>query len=89
MASARIDMRLEKAVKLKAEKASALLGYKSLTEYLVRLIDEKSTEVIAQHEKINIENDIFDRFWDACNKVSEPNKALLDAKQFANEQGYK
>jgi uncharacterized protein (DUF1778 family) len=62
MAAARIDMRLDEKIKLKAEKASALLGYKSLTEYVVKLMDEKSSEVIAQHEGIVVDNDVFDMF---------------------------
>jgi uncharacterized protein (DUF1778 family) len=89
MATARIDMRLEEAIKLKAEKASALLGYKSLTEYVVRLMDERSTEVIAQHKSIVVDNDVFDMFWNACNKTIKPNKALADANQFAKEHGFK
>ena len=89
MAAARIDMRLDETIKLKAEKASALLGYKSLTEYVVRLMDENSTEVIAQHESIVVDNDVFDRFWNACNKTIKPNKALADANQFAKEHGFK
>ena len=38
MAIARLDIRLDEAIKAKAEKASALLGLKSLTEYIVKLI---------------------------------------------------
>jgi len=89
MAATRIDMRLEEAIKLKAEKASALLGYKSLTEYVVRLMDEKSTEVIAQHESTIVDNDVFDMFWSACDKTIKPNKALAGASQFAKEHGFK
>ena len=89
MVTARIDMRLEEKIKLKAEKASALLGYKSLTEYVVRLMDERSTEVIAQHGSIVVDNDVFDMFWNACNKTIKPNKALADANQFAKEHGFK
>ena len=40
MATARLDIRLDEDIKVKAEKASALLGLKSLTEYVVRLMDE-------------------------------------------------
>lgn len=40
MATARLDIRLDEEIKAKAEKASALLGLKSLTEYVVRLMDE-------------------------------------------------
>lgn len=44
MAIARLDIRLDKEIKAKAEKASALLGHKSLTEYVVRLMDEDATQ---------------------------------------------
>jgi uncharacterized protein (DUF1778 family) len=87
MAATRLDMRLDQEIKAKAEKASALLGLKSLTEYIVRLIDEDATRVIAQHESIIVENDIFDAFMNACEKTQKPNKALLDATSFTKGQG--
>lgn len=89
MAITRIDMRLDEEIKTKAEKASALLGLKSLTEYIVRLIDDNATQVIAQHESITVENDVFDRFVNACREARKPNKALLDAASFTKEHGIK
>ncbi len=59
MSIVRIDMRLNEEIKTKAEKASALLGIKSLTDYIVNLIDENASQVIARHESITVENDIF------------------------------
>ncbi len=87
MATTRLDMRLDQEIKRKAEKAAALLGLKSLTEYVVKLIDDNATQVIAQHESIIVENDIFDLFINACEKTQKPNKALLNAASFAKEQG--
>lgn len=89
MATARIDMRLDKEIKTKAEKASELLGMKSLTEYVVKLMDEDATRVIAKHESITVEDDIFDRFMDACKKARKPNKALRDAVAYTKKQGIK
>jgi len=89
MPTTRFDMRLDQEIKAKAEKASALLGLKSLTEYIVKLIDDNATQVIAQHESIIVENDIFDLFLSACVKTQKPNKALLDAKAFVKKQGIK
>jgi len=88
MATARLDMRLDEAVKVKAEKATVLLGHKSLTEYIVKLMDQDATKVIAQHESMTIEDDAFDRFWAACNKVSKPNQALREATEQFNAQGF-
>jgi len=82
MATARLDMRLSPDIKAKAEKASALLGVRSLTEYIVRLIDENSTKVIQQYESITIENDIFDNFVKTCAEIHPPNKNLLDAAAY-------
>lgn len=82
MATARLDMRLNKDIKAKAEKASALLGLKSLTEYVVTLINTDATKVIAQHESMTLKNDLFDRFMDSCDKVDIPNKNLVNALSF-------
>ena len=89
MATARLDMRLNKEVKDKAEKASALLGLNSLTEYVVNLINENATKVIKQHESITVKNDIFDHFMSTCETINAPNKALKDAAIFTKELGIK
>jgi len=87
--TARLDMRLSPDIKAKAEKASALLGVRSLTEYIVKLIDENSTKVIQQYESITIENDIFDNFMQICEEQHTPNKNLTDAAAFTQKQGVK
>lgn len=89
MATTRFDMRLDEEVKAKAEKASALLGMKSLKEYVVQLMDENATQVIAEHESIVVENNIFDRFMTACEETVGPNLALVDAAKFTNEHAIK
>lgn len=88
MATARLDLRLDEKIKQKAEKASALLGLKSLTEYVVQLMDEDATKVLAEHESMVLEDDVFDRFMAACEKVEKPNQALLEANEFAKAQGF-
>jgi len=89
MATARLDMRLDAEIKAKAEKASALLGMKSLTEYVVRLMDNDATQVVAEHESITVEDNAFDRFMSACEKVQQPNDALFEAMRFTKDQGIK
>jgi len=89
MSMARIDMRLDEEIKVKAEKASALLGMKSLTEYLTHLMNEDATRVIAEHEKITLKADAFDQFMSACDNAKKPNKALRDAAAIARKNGFK
>ena len=89
MATARLDMRLDENVKVKAEKAAALLGLKSLTEYVVRLMDDDASRVITEHSSITVENDVFDRFMHACEEARKPNRALLNALTYTKEQDIK
>jgi len=89
MATARLDMRLNPDIKAKAEKASALLGVRSLTEYIVRLIDENSTKVIQQYESMTVSNDMFDNFIQICENLHAPNKKLVNAVAFTKKQGFK
>jgi uncharacterized protein (DUF1778 family) len=87
MATARLDIRLDEEIKAKAEKATALLGLKSLTEYVVRLMDEDATHVIEEHESLVVKDSVFDEFMVACDKAKAPNQALLDAAKLTDESG--
>ncbi|MFT5139412.1 MAG: hypothetical protein ACI9CB_001056 [Rhodothermales bacterium] len=89
MGTTRFDMRLDEAVKAKAEKASALLGMRSLKDYVVQLMDENATRVIAEHESIVVENNIFDRFMIACEEAAKPNQALVEAASLTKEHAIK
>ncbi len=89
MATARLDIRLDEEIKMKAEKASALLGLKSLTEYVVRLMDEDSSQVIALHESMTVTDNVFDQFMAACDQAQVPNTALLEAAAFTKASNFK
>ncbi len=88
MTTSRLDLRLDQDIKDRAEKASTLLGMKSLTEYVVKLMDDSATQVIEEYESMTLENDIFDRFVEACDKADKPNKTLESAVAFTQQQGY-
>ena len=62
MSLSRIDMRIDESIKLTAEKAAALTGMKSLTEYIVRLIEKDAVKVIKKHEAIVLEKMDFNPF---------------------------
>ena len=88
MASARIDMRLDEAIKTDFERAAAIRG-QSLTDYMVSVVQASAKKVILQHERMTLDNDAFDHFFAACDAPNEPNQALRDASQFAVKQGFK
>lgn len=87
MATSRIDMRIDESVKAAAEKAAALQGMKSLTEYVVRLIEKDAQRVIKEHESITLQDDVFDRFMAACEAAKAPNQKLRDALKYSKDQG--
>ncbi len=88
MATTRLEVRLDENIKAKVEKASALLGERHYTSYVVNLLNENATKVIAQYESMTVKDDIFDRFMNACAEARKPNKALLDAATFTKKSGY-
>jgi uncharacterized protein (DUF1778 family) len=87
VATSRIDMRIDETVKIAAEKAAALQGMKSLTEYVVRLIEKDARRVIKEHESITLRDDVFDRFMSACEAAKAPNRKLQDALKYSRSKG--
>jgi uncharacterized protein (DUF1778 family) len=86
MATTRIDMRIDESIKAAAERAAALEGMRSLTEYLVRLIERDAERVIKEHESITLKDNLFDKFLRACEAAEAPNKKLRDARDFSRKQ---
>ena len=86
MATSRIDMRVDETIKAAAEKAAALEGMKSLTEYVVRLIEKDSQRVIKEHESITLKDDVFDRFIRACDTAKAPDQKLREARELARQK---
>ncbi|NHB95042.1 hypothetical protein BB987_15575 [Photorhabdus temperata] len=85
----KIRFRLDEEIKSEAEKSSALLGMKSLTEYVVHLMQRDANQVMSEYERMTIKGDIFDHFVNACEQAKKPNKALLNAVAFTKEQEVK
>ncbi|WP_026959825.1 DUF1778 domain-containing protein [Aliagarivorans taiwanensis] len=89
MATKRFEMRLDDKLRRKAEKASALLGRNSLTEYVVRLLEADVERVISEHESFSVREDIFTQFMAACEQPAKPNAKLQSAFARYKEQGFK
>ena len=85
MAMTTITLHMDEEIKTKAEKAAALLGM-GLADYVTRLLDEDAGRVIAQHEPIAAEGDLFDCFLIACEQARQPNAPLRDAVHFTRQQ---
>jgi len=87
-ATARLDMRLQPALKQEAERAAALIGARSLTEFVVQAIREKTATVLAEKEKITLSGRAFDAFITACEQETPPGVALKNAAKKHHKQGF-
>lgn len=76
-----MDLRMDPAVKELATRASALIGSKSLSEFVVQAIREKSARVIEEAEVIRLNDEAFHGFMAACEADTTLNEALLEAKR--------
>ncbi|TVP60670.1 MAG: DUF1778 domain-containing protein [Halomonadaceae bacterium] len=79
--SARLDLRLDPAIKELAMRAADLMGSQSLSAFVTAAIREKSSRIIEEAEIIRLTNDSFDAFVAACESPQKPNDALLAAQR--------
>jgi len=78
----RFDIRLSKKQKMLFERAAFLGDYRSLTEFVLRAVQEKAKEIISEREKVVDSQRDSEIFFDAVVNYSKPNAKLVSA---ANE----
>lgn len=84
----RIELRVDPETKQIAERAAAALGCSSLTEYITRLILEKSPQIIKKQIEIKLSNQQFDQFIKACEDSSlKPSPEILAAAKLLDTEG--
>lgn len=76
VATVRIEIRVSPEFKMEAERAAALMGMKSLTEFITQAMHEKSQAVIQSQERLILSNDVFDQFFAACQADVKPSQKL-------------
>jgi len=82
----RIDLRVDTNQKKILKRAAALCG-STLTQYVVSTAVTSAEKIIERHADMTLEDDIFDRFANACEHAQSPNQALRDALVFTREAG--
>lgn len=86
-ANERLEFRTQLQTKKMLEKAAALSGARSVSEYINQVLREEASRVIEEHAKMELSTDIFDQFIAACENVAPPNKALKEALKLSRERG--
>jgi len=78
---ARFDTRLPKQQKEFFEKAAALGGYRTLTEFVIYSVQEKAKQIIDEHDRILASEKDKKVFFEALMGDSQPNPALESAAE--------
>jgi uncharacterized protein (DUF1778 family) len=83
---ARFDTRLPKEQKELFEYAASLGGYRTLTDFVVSALQEKSRMIIEEHDAILTSKGDQELFFKAIMNPAKPNQRLIDAAlRFNNE----
>jgi uncharacterized protein (DUF1778 family) len=83
--SARFDTRLSIEQKQFFEKAALLGGYRSLTDFILKAVQEKAKEIIDENERILESERDKEVFFEALLNPPVPNQNLLEAKEDYNK----
>lgn len=79
----RFDTRLTKEQKLFFERAAAIGGFRSLTDFVILTVQEKAREIIREEESVLASQKDSEIFFDAIVNAGKPNEELISAvKQF-------
>ena len=85
----RIEMRVDADIKQLAERASAVLGCVSLTEFITSLIRDNAPKILQQEASIQLTNEQFDKFSAICNDTErEPGARIKDAAKRLDSDGF-
>jgi len=78
---ARFDTRLLKEQKEFFERAAALGGYRSLSDFVIVTVQNRAKEIIEANERVIVSEDDKKIFFDALVNPPSPDKNLLKAKE--------
>lgn len=84
----RIEMRVDPDIKQLAERASAVLGCASLTEFITTLIRDNAPRILQSDASIHLTNQQFDKFIAICNDAeAKPGDRILEAAKRLDTEG--
>ena len=85
----RIEMRVSPEIKLLAERAAAVCGYASMTEFITNLIRKNAPRILQQETAIRLANEHFDHFITACEDTErKPSPRLVQAAKRLDAEGF-
>jgi len=83
----RIEARFPAELKVLAERAALASGY-SLTDYLANLVRNDATRRLKSQSEIQLTNERFDQFIQACEAAKAPSNKILEAAARLDKEGF-
>jgi len=80
--NARFDTRLSKEQKVFFGRAARLGGFRNLTDFIIKTVQERAKEIISESERVIASQKDSEIFFEAITNPGSPNKDLTEA---ANE----
>lgn len=77
----RFDARLPKEQKRFFERAAQLGGYRSLTDFVISVVQEKAKKIVDESEQISLSPRDAELFFHAVTTPQPPNEALRQAAE--------
>lgn len=86
----RIEIRISSYDKRIFQKAQKLSGDKSFSSFIVRIVKEKSEEIVAKKDRIIASERDREKFFDAVFGNNKPNQNLIEAaKKYKSQKTLK
>ena len=83
----RIEARFPADLKVLAERAALASGY-TLTDYLANLVRNDAPQRLKAQSVIELTNQQFDDFIQACEAVSNPSPEIMEAARKLDSEGF-
>lgn len=83
----RLEAKIQPEIKRLAERAALVSGV-TLTDYLIKLIQEDAPKTLKAHTEIKLTNAEFDKFLSICDSDRELSKELKAAAKLLDDEGF-
>lgn len=84
-----IEIHLDAETKQLAEQAAIVLGYATLTEFFIYLIQNHAPQVLQEHSHIQLSHAQFEQFVEVCQTQNTVPDRLKQAAQLIDKKKFK
>lgn len=83
-----IEIHIDAETKQLAEQAAVVLGYATLTEFFIYLIQNHAPQILHEHTHIQLSHTQFEQFVEACRTQNTVPDRLKQAAQLIDKENF-